>query len=233
MKKLYLNQKEKIKDDNQNYTVGGIFMFRNSCIILALAVVALLSACSTNESTSNAEKESTENKEDKKQEKGVSVDKGLINVEITLPASMFKGDDIDSVIANAKKDGVKEVTKNEDGSLTYKMSKSVHREMMKELEKSIQESIEEMKTSGDYASIKDITHNKSFSEFTLLVDKAAYESSMDGFAAVGLGMSGMIYQIYNGSDKDITKVTLFIKDEATQDTFDEMIYPDDLEEGSK
>ncbi|WHY77832.1 hypothetical protein QNH20_01235 [Neobacillus sp. WH10] len=199
-------------------------------IMLVLAMT-LLAACSSNEQASNSDekKSSTENKEEKKNE-AVSVDKGLLNVELTLPASLFEGEDIDTVIANAKKDGVKEVTKNEDGSLTYKMSKSEHKEMMKELETNIKDSIEETKTSGDFASIKDITHNDSFSEFTLLVDKAAYENSMDGFAALGYGMSGMMYQMFNGSDADSTKVTIFIKDEATQETIDEMVYPDDLKD---
>lgn len=199
-------------------------------IMLVLAMT-LLAACSSNEQASNSDekKSSTENKEEKKNE-AVSVDKGLLNVELTLPASLFEGEDIDTVIANAKKDGVKEVTKNEDGSLTYKMSKSEHKEMMKELETNIKDSIEETKTSGDFASIKDITHNDSFSEFTLLVDKAAYENSMDGFAALGYGKSGMMYQMFNGSDADSTKVTIFIKDEATQETIDEMVYPDDLKD---
>ncbi|WP_110928162.1 hypothetical protein [Bacillus massiliglaciei] len=198
-------------------------MRKISWIILVLAT-ALLSACSASES---AEKKPND------KEEGVSVDKGLLNVEITLPASMFEDEDIDTVIADAKKDGVKEVTKNEDGSLTYKMSKAKHREMLKEVESSIQESIDDAKTSKDYVSIKDVTHNKSFSEFTLLVEKASYENSMDAFAAIGFGISGMMYQIYNGADEEKAKVKIYIKDKATQETFDEMLYPDDLEEESK
>lgn len=192
--------------------------------IMLILAIAVLAACSSNE-----QKASNQTKDEKKNEE-VSVDKGLLNVEVTLPASMFEGEDIDSVIAEAKKDGVKEVTKNEDGSLTYKMSKSKHKEMMKELETNVKDTIEETKTSGDFASIKDITHNDSFSEFTLLVDKSAYENSMDGFASIGFGMSGMIYQMFNGSDADHTKVTILIKDEATQETFDEIVYPDALED---
>ncbi|PLT33497.1 hypothetical protein [Bacillus sp. V5-8f] len=199
--------------------------------IFLILALTLITACSSNEQAANSEekKSDTENKEEKDNEE-VSVDKGLLNVEITLPASMFEGEDIDTVIADAKKDGVKEVTKNEDGSLTYKMSKSKHKEMMQELETGIKDSIKEAKTSGDFVSVKDITHNDSFSEFTLTVDKAAYENSMDGFAAVGFGISGMMYQMYNGSDSDNTKVTIFVKDEATNKIFDETVYPDDLED---
>ncbi|MGG3891757.1 hypothetical protein [Metabacillus fastidiosus] len=190
--------------------------------ILFALLLMIFSACSNN--TNEDEKSGKQEKEET-----VDVKKGLLNVEITLPASMFEDQDIDTVIADAKKEGVTEVTKNEDGSLTYKMTKAKHKEMMQELEKSILETIEETKNSKDYVSIKDITHNDSFSEFTLVVDKAKYENSMDGFAALGLGMSGMMYQIYNGSDPD-TKVKIFIKDEATQEVFDETVYPDALEQ---
>lgn len=203
-------------------------------LVFLLTLSALLVACSSEGAVSEqATKKDQTDKEEKaksEDEGSVEVDKGLFNVELTLPASMFEGEDIDSAIEEAKAEGVKEVIKNADGSVTYKMSKSKHKEMMDELETNLQESLDEMKTSGDFASIKDITHNKSFSEFTLEVDKEAYENSMDGFAVFGLGMSGAYYQLFNGADKDEYKVTVFVKDEATGEVFDEIVLPDDMEE---
>jgi hypothetical protein len=195
-------------------------------IFLSLMLVILVSCA-------NAEKDKNVTNEEQKEEKTVDVDKGLMNVEITLPASMFEGQDIDTVIADAKKGGVKEVTKNEDGSLTYKMSKAKHNEMMKELETSIVDSVEEMKTSGDYPSIKEITYNKSFTEFTVEVDKNAYENSMDGFATLGLGISGMMYQQYKGVDPNNNKVKIVVKDQATQEVIGDAVYPDDFDDEEK
>ncbi len=193
---------------------------------LAVCMI-LLVACS-------ADKDKKENTDNNKQadEQKMNVDKGPLNVEITLPASLFEGEDIDSVIADVEKEGIK-VTKNEDGSLTYKMSKAKHKEMMKEMEASLEESIKEIKESDDYVSIKDITHNKAFSEFTLVVDKKKYEDSMDSFAIFTLGITGMMYQVYSGVDPDDYQVKILTKDEATKDVLDETIYPDDLEEDSK
>ena len=203
-------------------------------VVLLLTLSALLAACSSegevSEQTTKTEQTDQENKGKSEDEGSVGVDKGLFNVEVTLPASMFEGEDIDSAIEEAKAEGVKEVTKNDDGSVTYKMSKSKHKEMMKELETSIQESLEEMKTGGDFESIKDVTHNKNFSEFTLEVDKATYENSMDGFAAFGLGISGAYYQLFSGADKDDYKVTINVKDQATGEEFDQIVFPDDMEE---
>ncbi|MEA1855560.1 hypothetical protein MKX67_02610 [Cytobacillus sp. FSL W7-1323] len=199
-------------------------MKKLSCLLVLLVI--FLVACS-NESAEG--EKSTDQKQEEK-EGAVNVDKGLLNVELTLPASFFEGEDIDTVIAEAKKEGVSEVTKNEDGSLTYKMPKSEHKKMMTEMGTSITDSIEEMKSSEDYVSIKDVTHNKSFTEFTLLVDKESYENSMDGFAIFGLGLQGSMYQMFNGANPEDYKVTVSVKDEVTEEVFDEVIYPDALEE---
>ncbi|KQL33588.1 hypothetical protein AN960_20790 [Bacillus sp. FJAT-25509] len=165
----------------------------------------------------------------KPKEESVAVDKGLFNVKLTLPASMFEGDDINKVIAGAEKEGIK-VTKNTDGSLTYKMSKSQHKKMMKSIKDQIIKTVNETKQSKDFASLKDITYNNDFTEFTLIVDQAAYENSMDGLAAFTFGMSGMMYQLYNGVDPNDYKVTILVKDQATQKEFDKIVYPDSLKE---
>lgn len=200
-------------------------MKRLNCIITIFSFVIILSACANNGHDKAKESKKEENQ-------SVDVDKGLLSVKLTIPASMFEGEDIDKVIDEAKKEGIK-VTKNNDGSLTYKMSKAKHKEMMKEMKANIAKSVEETKKSDDYTSIKDITYNDNFSEFTLVVDKAKYENSMDGFAAIGLGMSGMMYQLYNGVDPDKYKVTINIKDQATNKVFDTLVYPDDLEDEEK
>ncbi|MEI5909408.1 hypothetical protein WAK64_20480 [Bacillus spongiae] len=188
--------------------------------VFFLLFVMVLSACSNDEG-----KESEKKEEDQK----VDVDKGLLNVEVTLPSTMFEGEDIDEVMADAKEEGVSEVTKNDDGSITFKMTKSKHKEMMEDIKGEVTQTVTDTKNSEDYVSIKDITYNDSFSEFTMVVDKASYENSMDGFAVFGLGISGMMYQLFAGVDSDKTKVTITVKDEATDEVINEMIYPDDME----
>lgn len=160
------------------------------------------------------------------------MDKGLLNVEVTIPATLYKGQDIDSIISEAKNSGIKEVIKNDDGSLTYKMSKSEHKKMMKELKERIVKSVEELKTSEDFASINDVAYNKSFSEFTLTVNKEKFEGSFDALASFGLALAGMYYQLFNGADVEHYKVTVYIKDESNGEVFDTMVYPDELNENN-
>lgn len=212
-------------------------------VLLLMMTILFLAACSSS-SDSKAEDATTNNQEvqdateteqkdsESKEEKGqsIGVDKGLFNVEVTLPASFFEGEDIDQAIADAKAEGVGEVIKNDDGSVTYKMSKATHKEMMAELETSVQESLEEMKISEDFTSIKDVTGNKDYTEFNLVVDQAAYESSFDGFAIFGLGMLGMYYQVFDGTDAENARVEVTVEDEATGEVIGTSVFPDDLPE---
>src|SRR5690606_34019800 len=187
-------------------------------------LVVFLAACSSDETTSKEENAESK-KEEKKKEQGVEVDKGLLNVELTIPASMFEEENVDTVISEAKLEGI-DVTKNEDGSLTYKMSKSQHKEMMEEMGRGIKESLEEMVNGEEFVSLQEITYNGTFSEFTVIVDKATFENSFDGFALLGLGISGMLYQYYNGTSADDAKVKVITRDQETQEIIGEVVYPD-------
>lgn len=207
-------------------------------LLLVLITMITIAACGGQEDTSGEsdKNESVEKaetvKKDEEKEETVEVDKNLLSVEVTLPASFFEleGQDIDQVIADAKEDGVQEVTKNEDGSLTYKMSKAKHAEMMKEMEEQVKNTIEEMKNSEDFVSIQDVTVNKSFSEFTMIVDREAFENSFDGFAALGLGFSGMFYQLFDGVNPDDYEVKIKLEDAGTGEVFNTIVYPEALEE---
>ncbi|MGE6514064.1 hypothetical protein [Lysinibacillus sphaericus] len=202
-------------------------------LVILLGIV--LVACSQDqEKDSSKKKESAENaSEETSQDESFKVDKGLLNVDVTIPASFFEGQDIDSAIAEAKKEGIKEAVKNDDGSVTYKMTKSKHKEMMKELETGILETVEEIKTSTDSpTSIKDVTYNKSFSEFTLMVNKEEFENSFDAMASFGLAITGMYYQLFSGVDPEKFKVTVIFKDESNGEVINTIVYPDDLDDNN-
>lgn len=108
------------------------------------------------------------------------------------------------------------------------MSKPEHEEMMKGLKEGILASVDEIKASQDYKSVKDITYNKSFSEFTLSVNKKEFDGSLDTMASVGLALTGMYYQLFNGADVEDYKVTVIYKDASSGEVFNTIVYPDDV-----
>jgi len=159
---------------------------------------------------------------------GMEVDKGVLDIEVTLPVSLVIDKDLEQVIAKAKNAGVSEVINNGDGSITYKISSTS--EIMSQLDTTLLNSIEEMKNGENIVSIRDITFNQSLSEFTMVVDKDLYEKSLDRFVALGLGIAGLFIGILNGIDPDNNTIVIFVKDEATQEVFEKIVYPDDLED---
>lgn len=160
----------------------------------------------------------------------VEVDKGLFSNEVTLPASMFEGQALEEIVAQAKKEGIDEVIQNDDGSITYNMSKSAYKKMMDEMEQGLLDYINELKSGTDFASIKDVSHNKTFSEFTLIVDKTAYESGFDGMASLGIVVAASYYQLFNGASSDDLKITINAQDEATKEIFSTRVFPEALEQ---
>jgi len=159
----------------------------------------------------------------------INVDKNLFSVEITMPASFFEGEDMDEIVAKAKEDGIGEVTVNDNGSVTYKMSKLKHNELLREMRDSVIEYLDEIKNSGDFESIKDIAHNKNFTEFTVTVNQEKFENSFDGIVAFGIGITSSYYQIFEGVPSDKCKATISFKNENTGEVFHTVIFPDSFE----
>lgn len=224
--------------------------------ILSLVVIVCLIGCSTvaieNPEIGEQEKELTDieepveeeinnesqqteletdelNNETEEESKTIEVDKGILSVEITLPASLLEGEDIDDISSKAD-DSDMEVTVNDDGSVACKMSKSKHKEIMTELYNAQLEFFEEIKNSEDIESIEDIKYNETFSEIIVMVDQEAFEGSFDLLVAISLGASSSYYQLFNGVNPDDCKARIYFKDIATGEILVNLVYPDDFGE---
>lgn len=164
----------------------------------------------------------------------VDVNKRLIDVEVTLPASFLGLDeeevlDIDQIAQEAKEQGIKDVIVNDNGSITYIMSKSKHKEMMDEMQKGITETMDDLISGEDFTSYKDIIANKDFTAFDVVVTREEFEDSFDGFGILGLAFSSLYYQLFDGANPDDFRTVINMKDEATGEIFDTIIYPDALD----
>ncbi|WP_422123308.1 hypothetical protein DHX103_00410 [Planococcus sp. X10-3] len=196
----------------------------------------LLGACSSDDETTETSAESTDTTEtaetttEETEGEKVEVDKGLFSVEVTLPASFFEGEDMEQVVASAKEEGMDEAAVNDDGSVTYKMSKSQHNEMMEEMATGLEEAKTEIVESGDYPSIQAVESSKNYDQFTLTVDYEMYENSFDGFATMTLGLGGSYYQAFDGKSPEDLHLEILVEDAATGEVIDTIVYPDVLEE---
>lgn len=163
---------------------------------------------------------------------GVGAEKGLFDVSVTFPAEMFEDTDFETIKKQAEEQGIKSVTKNDDGSITYKMSKADHKKMMDDMKTSTAETLKGYVTDTDLESITDVSFNDDFSQIKISVDKEKYENSMDSFAALGAGFQGMFYQLFDGRKEADVSVKIDFVDNKTGEVLDSTTYPDAFNDSS-
>ena len=182
--------------------------------IVGLMLVLVLGAC-------DEEKKETNNaSNNEEQSSAIDVDKGLLNVEVTIPPDFLGESTEEEIRADAKEQGIKEVTFNDDGSVTYKMSKSDHKKIVKEMAVELDKSLEEMSSSGDFPSIQKVTANKDYTQFDLTVNRAEFENGMDSFAVLGLMLGSTYYQMFAGKAVDDIELVVNYIDVDTGEVFE-------------
>lgn len=153
------------------------------------------------------------------------VKKNLLSVEITIPADAIE--DVDQTLENAKESGYK-ASANDDGSITYKLSKAQHKQLLAEVDQAITESIDELIEEGDFPSLKSISFNGDYTKAKVVVDYAAFDGSFDVMALYTVAFAGPMYQIYNGVDQNDLYMDISIIDEASNEVKETMVFPDDF-----
>ena len=125
----------------------------------------------------------------------VQVENGIMTVSLTVPADLAQNitqETIDAGIGTQ----YQAAFRNQDGSITYKMTKEQHQAMLEQLAVSFDNSLQEMIDNENY-TISNITRNNDFTVFDISLD-GAEPSVSDSFAAFSLYMYGELYGVFNG-----------------------------------
>ena len=126
----------------------------------------------------------------------VQVENGIMTVSLTVPADLAQNitqETIDAGIGTQ----YQAAFRNQDGSITYKMTKEQHQAMLEQLAVSFDNSLQEMIDDEKY-TISNITRNNDFTVFDISLD-GAEPSVSDSFAAFSLYMYGELYGVFNGN----------------------------------
>lgn len=185
--------------------------------LIAMSLMVTLTGCSpvksstpaTNETPTNATTDTAEVSTSEEPEPGadetpdtLSVDKGLFNVILHIPADFVDEETTqESLDATVQKEGFKSATLNEDGSVTYIITKEQHKQLMDEVVASINDGIADIVRSEDYPDVSSITANDDFTNFTISIDSSEVGLSESMLALVVYVYGGM-YNAYNGTDVD-------------------------------
>lgn len=194
-------------------------------VTASMMTLTMLAGCGSSGGTSKNSTDTGSAVTGSASEQGVNVEKNLLSVEITIPASQIES--IDETLANAEEKGYT-ATANEDGSITYKLTKAQHKEMMDSMKQSFQESIDELISSGDYPSLKKITFNDDYTKADVVVDYDAYTNSLDMFSILAIGMIGPMYQYYNGVEESKVNTEVSLIEESSGEVKDTLNYPEDF-----
>jgi len=128
----------------------------------------------------------------------VEVDENLFDVTLTIPAEYVEDETQESLDKSAEENGWKSATLNDDGSVTYVMTKKQHKQMMEEFTNNINESLQELCGSESYPNFVSVTAEDEFTKFTI-VTKSEELGLDETFSVMTFYMYGGIYHIFNGT----------------------------------
>lgn len=188
-------------------------------IAIACAMMLSFAACTASNNDNETTDTSVSSTEPSKAD---IVDENLLTVDITIPASMFDEENPASEELSQEQidNGFKSAKLNDDGSVTYTMSKSSFKTYKKELNEQTADTLSKLNT--DYPCIDSVEFNDNFSEIKINVTKSEYENGMNFFCITVAGFSANIYQAYT-NETVISNISVIDKD--TGDVLDSATYP--------
>ena len=202
------------------------------CLVLLLALLLSFTACGSAKPDNSESKNSTDeiserdantgtdvqSENDSEPETGpgsVSVDEGLLTVDITLSASLVQNSTEEDFKQAVKEHGFLSYRINNDGSVTYTMTKSKRNELLQEYKKSIDDSINDLLYGENkIESFTRIEYNDDCTEFSFYVDAEKY-TLFDGMAAPMFYGLGAWYQTFAGINPDDIDVIVNIINKDT------------------
>lgn len=157
----------------------------------------------------------------------IAVDEGFLSTEVRLPRDLFtmgseNPDEFptqEELQASMDEDGRDiEVTVNDDGTVSYRMSRNEFNQFKDDLKTGVDESIQES-INGESNIYKSVTYTDDLKEFEVVVDRKAFKNSMS-FLGFSLLISAGFYQAFTGVQEGDGYVLINYIDEETGEVFD-------------
>lgn len=141
----------------------------------------------------------------------IAVDTSADEVIITIPAELVS--DQSEMIEEARKDPLyTSAVPNDDGSITYTMTKESHQKLLEQMKDEFDSQMTE--TISGMTTITSVSHNDDMTSFTIHVtDYDSYKSSSDGLIGLSIAMYAAMYGLFSGNQlESMDSVDLHIVD---------------------
>lgn len=140
----------------------------------------------------------------------VETENGILTVTITVPADLV-GETTQESLDESKGTLYRSAVLNEDGSVTYKMTKAQHRAMLENLAGAVDETSQELIDDDENYAISAVTHNDDLTEFNVTLDGTEIGLG-DYFTVYSFYMYGLIYGKFSGKTPEHMIVNFYDSD---------------------
>ncbi len=190
-----------------------------SCLVLTSACGASSEepkqeAAQNNEVVEEQSKETANEAPAEVEHQSIEVDENLLTVEITVPSSFIGDTTQEDIDKSVKENGYVSGTLNSDGSVTYKMTKAQHKELVAKIKETIDTQMSEMVGSEDYPNIVNVEANDNYTSFTITT-KSTELGLMESMSTLAFYMYGGMYNAFAGEQVDNIHVD-FVNEESGQ-----------------
>lgn len=176
-------------------------------LMLSLSLLFVITGCSSDntpesQSPSVQPEQASEDVNSFEDLDGLDVEQDLFDVEITIPESFLdEGITQEDLDAEVKESGFQSATLNEDGSVTYVMTKAQHKEMMSGIKEAIDQSLQDMIDPETYPTFVEVTANDDYSQFTVKTTSSELGLT-ESFSVLSFYIYGGMYHAFNGTQVD-------------------------------
>lgn len=199
---------------------------KRKTLLAALIITIFFAGCGTATETT-VERSSTvasaeaETEIHSESDKNTLAEEKLLSVEVTIPAAFYEEDGeemtqekVDQMVSD---NGFKSGVLNDDGSVTFSMSKGQHAEFLQSLKDATEETASGFVDGDDrIESFTKITFNDDLSEFKIYIDSATY-TDFDSISAIAFYFAGQYYQLFSGIPFEDTEVIIEFIDKDTNE----------------
>lgn len=199
---------------------------KRKTLLAALTVAIIFAGCgpateTTVERASAVASTEAETETPSESDKSTLAEEKLLSVEVTIPAIFYEEDGeemtqekVDQMVSD---NGFKSGVLNDDGSVTFSMSKGQHAEFLQSLKDATEETASDFVDGDDrIESFTKITFNDDLSEFKIYIDSATY-TDFDSISAIAFYFAGQYYQLFSGVPFEDTEVIIDFIDKDTNE----------------
>ena len=155
----------------------------------------------------------------------VDVEQRLFFVDVTLPADFAEGLSQEDLDRELEENGFRSATLNDDGSVTYTMTKGQHEQLLAELRESIHDSVNEF-IADEPETYTGIEFDRDLRNFTVFVNAQNFAGEAP-WLEFSLAFQAGFYFIFAGTSEDDPTLNISYVDNATGKALTTSQWPQD------